>query len=109
MPFSISEHQMALLSDAEKKKLARQGYWVREKCDHCGAPILIPITVTIQGKMWCVPCGNRWKEERRMEKAGIKRYPRRAPYRFPRRAPYRFPRRATKEIMAKLAKLNGKK
>ena len=51
---------MALLSAEEKAKLAKEGIYVKEKCDKCGKPILTPESYIkkIQGKteVWCSQC-----------------------------------------------------
>jgi hypothetical protein len=50
---------MALLSGAEIEKLKEQGIYVREKCDHCGKPILSSVSYIPKGskEVWCLQCG----------------------------------------------------
>lgn len=65
---------MALLTTEEKAALAKEGIWVREKCDSCNKPILNPPTY-IRGKLTlCSVCatGKNWvleniKEENEMK------------------------------------------
>jgi uncharacterized Zn finger protein (UPF0148 family) len=48
---------MALLTAAEKAELAKEGLWVREKCDGCNKPILSPVTfVKKDGRVFCASC-----------------------------------------------------
>lgn len=50
---------MALLTDAEIEQLKEQGIYVREKCDHCGKPILSSVSCLKNGgkEVWCLKCG----------------------------------------------------
>lgn len=51
---------MALLTAEEKAKLAKEGIYVKEKCDKCGQPILSSVSYTkkVSGKFetWCSKC-----------------------------------------------------
>lgn len=72
---------MALLTAAEKKQLAEQGYHgAKEKCDNCGKPLagleyIGPVRGIPKGQKWCENCvtGQRMtevpiQEEKRMRK-----------------------------------------
>lgn len=47
---------MALLTAEEKEKLAKEGVWVREKCDCCHKPILSPVSFIKKEKVFCAGC-----------------------------------------------------
>lgn len=47
---------MALLTAEEKAKLAKEGIWVREKCDVCHKPILSPVTYLKKNLTMCSSC-----------------------------------------------------
>jgi uncharacterized Zn finger protein (UPF0148 family) len=48
---------MALLTAEEKAALAKEGLWVREKCDGCKKPILSPVSfVKKDGRVFCASC-----------------------------------------------------
>jgi hypothetical protein len=47
---------MALLTAAEMAKLAKEGLWVKEKCDICGNPLVVPVKYIIKGQDVCPNC-----------------------------------------------------
>jgi hypothetical protein len=47
---------VALLTGEERKELAGQGYYVKEKCDLCKKPILSPVSYIKGKEIWCEGC-----------------------------------------------------